>query len=82
MQPTTTRPFSLTNSHLLHVPEGDYPDVASEIVNHIRHQMNAFSDELHEFLELREEAAPNMADRARVLDSIIGYEVRRWLKYR
>ncbi|MBF6546959.1 hypothetical protein [Nocardia brasiliensis] len=73
--------FANIADRVLEVPEGDYPDVASEIVYFIRRRMEQFSDELHEFLDLREEAAPATVNCVRALDSVLSYEVRRWLKY-
>jgi hypothetical protein len=76
-----TRQLRLTTDQLVSIPESDYPEVAHELVTYLQARFAAFSNELHEFLEQREDAAPTTVDRARVLDSILGYEVRRWLKH-
>ncbi len=74
---------TLDDGRCLIVPDTDYPEVAKEIVTFIQQRLTAVSDELHEYLEQREEAAPTSVDRVRILDSVISYEtrrlVRRWM---
>ncbi|MCX4098050.1 hypothetical protein [Nocardia sp. alder85J] len=75
-----SRQIRLIIDCLVEVPETDYPEVANEVIQYIHSHMAEFSDALNEFLEQREDAAPTTVDRARVLDSVLGYETRRWVQ--
>ncbi len=81
MTTNLARQLHLTTNQLVTIPEGDFAEVAQEVVTYIQARFAAFSDELHEVLEHREDAAPTTVNRARVLDSILNYEVRRGLTF-
>ena len=80
MSNLNTRQLPPALDRIFDVPEGDYPDVAAEIIRHVHDHINALRDELYEFLEVRTAAAPTTVNRARALDSVLGYEVRQWLR--
>ncbi|WP_280410291.1 hypothetical protein [Nocardia brasiliensis] len=81
MSPNPTRKLPPATDRVLDVPEGDYLDVASEIVYFIRRRIEQFRDELNEFVSLRQEAAPTTVLQARVLNALLDNEFRQWIKY-
>lgn len=81
IQPTYELAEFARASTIPKTPEGDYPDVSREIVTHVRTRLAALGDELREFLDARQEAAPTTVSLVRVLDSLLCYETDRWFEY-
>ena len=61
------------------VAPGDSPEVTSEVINHVATRMNLLNDELREFLDQRQKAAPVVVTSVRILDLVVSDRTTGWL---
>jgi len=69
------------NGVRINISDTDYKDVGVEAFTYVLDEFAAFQDKVREFLDEREEAAPNSVLRARLLLGFTEHGKREWQKF-